>query len=94
VRSDGGTIVYTLGCIQEIRQKLDRNELSTVKQARQVGMSWTEIATPVGVSRQVAWERWHEVDADVAEQAGVVGGRRAYRRTVASSRRIEPPRPR
>jgi DNA invertase Pin-like site-specific DNA recombinase len=56
---------YTLGCIQRIRQKIDQTELSTVKQARQLGMSWTEIATTLGVTRQAAWERWHEIDEAV-----------------------------
>ena len=56
-------ILYTLNCIQEIRTKIDRNELSTVQKARQAGLSWTEIATSLGTSRQAAWERWHELDA-------------------------------
>jgi hypothetical protein len=25
-------------------------------------MSWAEIATALGVTRQAAWERWHEID--------------------------------
>lgn len=53
---------YTLQCVQEIRQKCDRTELRTVRQAREAGLSWTDIATSLGVTRQAAWERWHEVD--------------------------------
>jgi hypothetical protein len=53
---------YTLQCIQEIRQKCDRTELQTVRQAREAGLSWTDIATSLGVTRQAAWERWHQVD--------------------------------
>ena len=55
-------VLYTLRCIQEIRQKCDRTELETVRHARRAGLSWTEIATPLGVTRQSAWERWHELD--------------------------------
>jgi hypothetical protein len=57
-------ILYTLQCVREIRGKIDRTELATVRQARDANISWTEIATSLGVSRQAAWERWHEVDAD------------------------------
>lgn len=55
-------IRYTLTSIQEVRSKLDRNELATVRKARQAGLSWTDIATCLGVTRQAAWERWHELD--------------------------------
>jgi hypothetical protein len=60
---------YTLQCIQEIRQKCDRTELQTVRQAREAGLSWTDIATSLGVTRQAAWERWHEVDGAAAGQS-------------------------
>ncbi len=60
--------MYTLSCIQELRSKIDRNELATVKLARQAGLSWTDIATALGVSRQAAWERWREIDRP--EQTG------------------------
>ena len=58
-------LLYTLQCVQEVRGKIDRTELATVRQAREAGLSWTEIATSLGVSRQAAWERWHELDKDV-----------------------------
>ncbi|WP_227471745.1 AsnC family protein [Paenarthrobacter sp. YJN-5] len=35
----------------------------TVKHARKAGLSWAEIATALGVSRQAVWERWHDIDA-------------------------------
>lgn len=56
-------LLYTLECVQEVRGKIDRTELATVRKARQAGLSWTEIATSLGVSRQAAWEMWHELDA-------------------------------
>jgi hypothetical protein len=30
-------------------------------------MSWTEIATALGVSRQAAWERLHEIDEQLTQ---------------------------
>jgi DNA invertase Pin-like site-specific DNA recombinase len=56
------SLTGTLRCVREIRQKCDATELRTVKLAREAGMSWTEIATALGVTRQSAWERWHELD--------------------------------
>jgi hypothetical protein len=40
---------YTLQCIQEVRAECDRAELQTVRQAREAGLSWTDIATSLGV---------------------------------------------
>jgi hypothetical protein len=62
-------VLHTLVCIQEIRSKMDRNELNTVKQARAAGLSWTDISTALGVTRQSAWERWREVDGDMDDTA-------------------------
>lgn len=55
-------VVATLRAIQHVRQACDNTELLTVKYARKAGLSWAEIATALGVTRQAAWERWHEVD--------------------------------
>jgi hypothetical protein len=55
-------VLYTLTSIRNIRAKVDRSELVTVQKARELGMSWTEIATALGVTRQAAWERLHEMD--------------------------------
>ena len=54
----------TLQAVRTIRQKCDATELRTVRHAREAGMSWTEIATALGVTRQSAWEHWHELDGD------------------------------
>ena len=62
-------VLYTLQCVHEISDKLNRNEYSTVKIARSLGLSWTEIATSLGVSRETAWERWHEIDEGQASAA-------------------------
>lgn len=55
-------VVITLRAIQEVRQECDNTELRTVRHARKAGLSWAEIATALGVSRQAVWERWHEID--------------------------------
>lgn len=62
-------LTATLSAVREVRQKCDRTELQTVRHAREAGMSWTEIATALGVTRQSAWERWHELDQDVGGAA-------------------------
>lgn len=33
-----------------------------MREARKAGLSWTEIAGALGVTRQSAWERFHELD--------------------------------
>jgi len=55
-------VLSTLRCVQQIRQKCDHTELNTVREARKADLSWTEIAGALGVTRQSAWERWHELD--------------------------------
>ena len=55
-------MLTTLSALQEVRQQCDSTELLTVRYARKAGLSWTEIAAALGVKRQSAWERWHEVD--------------------------------
>jgi hypothetical protein len=55
-------LLYTLSCVKQIRQKCDTTEISTVRTARQAGLSWTEIAGALDVTRQAAWERLHELD--------------------------------
>jgi hypothetical protein len=55
-------VVTTLMAIQQVRQTCESTEFMTVKYARKAGLSWTEIAAALGVTRQAAWERWHEID--------------------------------
>jgi hypothetical protein len=55
-------LLYTLSCIRDVRAKIDRNELVVVRRARELDITWTEIATALGVSRQAAWERLRELD--------------------------------
>ena len=55
-------VLLTLSCVKQIREKCDNTELGTVREARKAGLSWTEIAGAIGVTRQSAWERFHELD--------------------------------
>jgi hypothetical protein len=55
-------VLYTLSSIRNVRAKIDRSELVTAQKARELGITWTEIATALGVTRQAAWERLHEMD--------------------------------
>ena len=45
-----------------VRKLLDELEVRMVRTARAGGVSWTEIATPLGISRQTAWEKWRDLD--------------------------------
>ena len=44
--------------IREGSRSLDRWQRKAVKAARKQGMSWGEIGSALGVSRQGAWERF------------------------------------
>ncbi len=50
--------------IGDLRRSLDEAELAAVRQARTSGVSWAEIATRLGITRQAAWERWRDLDSD------------------------------
>jgi hypothetical protein len=63
-------LLLTLRCVQEIRTKCDQTELGTVREARKAGLSWTEVAGALGVTRQSAWERWHELDETLQRDEG------------------------
>ena len=60
-------VITTLMAIQQVRQTCDHTEFATVKYARKAGLSWTEIAAALGVTRQSAWERLHEIDETLPE---------------------------
>jgi DNA-binding Lrp family transcriptional regulator len=63
---DAGSALAALTDIGFLRHLLDQAELSAVRTARRHRTSWAEIATKLGVTRQSAWERWRELDDDVA----------------------------
>jgi hypothetical protein len=64
-------VLQTFASIRNVRAKVDRSELITVRAARQLDMSWTEIAMALGVTRQAAWERFREMDLDGAAESAI-----------------------
>jgi hypothetical protein len=48
-----------------VRGLLDRAELVAVKTARH-DTSWSEIGTLLHITRQSAWESWHDLDEEPA----------------------------
>ncbi|SOJ55258.1 hypothetical protein MSIMFB_02747 [Mycobacterium simulans] len=63
---EGDDALAALSDIGVVRRSLDQAELEAVRAARRHGKSWTEIATHLGVTRQSAWERWHDLDESPA----------------------------
>lgn len=51
-----------LGDLRLVRGLLDEKEQEVVAAARTGGLAWSRIAAALGVSRQAAWERWHDLD--------------------------------
>lgn len=51
-----------LGDVRLVRRLLDEKERDLVILARREDRPWSEIGAALGISRQAAWERWHEVD--------------------------------
>ncbi|WP_082951419.1 PASTA domain-containing protein [Mycobacterium sp. 852002-51057_SCH5723018] len=62
-----------LSDIGTVRRMLDQAELEAVRAARQLGKSWAEIATHLGVTRQSAWERWRDLDHSPGAESATVG---------------------
>ena len=62
----GADALAALADIGLLRRLLDEEELAAVRTARGRGCSWAEIAVKLGVTRQSAWERWRELDANPA----------------------------
>jgi len=59
---DGDSALKALADVRVVRGLLDKAEMNAVRTARQDGKPWAEIATILGVTRQSAWEHWHEFD--------------------------------
>lgn len=71
---DGGDALAALNNIGQLRRLLDETEFAAVRAARRQGKSWAEIAVKLGVTRQSAWERWRDVDAETTAPAEQEGG--------------------
>ena len=59
---DGDSALKALADVRLVRGQLDQAEMNAVRTARRHGKPWAEIATTLGVTRQSAWEHWHEFD--------------------------------
>ena len=62
-RDDGDEARQALADIDLVRGLLDRVELVAATTAPRHGNSWSEIGTTLHMSRQAAWDRWHDIDA-------------------------------
>ncbi len=62
----GDEALAALADIGLLRRLLDQAELAAVRAARRHRKSWAEIAVTLGISRQSAWERWRELDDEMA----------------------------
>ena len=71
---DGGDALAALNNIGQLRRLLDETEFAAVRAARREGKSWAEIAVKLGVTRQSAWERWRDVDAEPGEHEPAPAG--------------------
>ena len=57
---DGG-VVAELVAVAETKQELARREEVAVRRARQQGLSWAEIGTLLGVTRQTMHRKYRKV---------------------------------
>jgi hypothetical protein len=69
-QAGGEGALAALDDIGVLRRLLDRAELVAVRSARRHGKTWAEIATRLGVTRQSAWERWHDLDETAEADTG------------------------
>ncbi len=57
---DGDAALTALADVHLVRSLLERAELIAVRTARRHGKSWAEIATMLHLTRQAAWDKWHD----------------------------------
>ncbi|HET9501573.1 MAG TPA: hypothetical protein VFO98_15070 [Marmoricola sp.] len=55
---DSGSPAERLARVREERHRLAREEAVAVRRARQAGLSWAEIGTLLGVSKQAMHQRY------------------------------------
>jgi len=58
---DDGGIVPELAAVREARQAVTRREEVAVRRARQAGLSWAEIGTLLGVTKQTMHRKYRKV---------------------------------
>ena len=54
-------VVGELAAVREARQQLSRREEVAVRRGRQVGLSWAEIGTLLGVTKQTMHRKYRKV---------------------------------
>lgn len=69
----GEAALRALEDIHFVRNLLDTAELNAVATARRHDSSWAEIATALHLSKQAAWEKWHDLGTDQAEPMTTLG---------------------
>ncbi len=58
---DDGGVVGELAAVREARQQLSRREEVAVRRGRQAGLSWAEIGTLLGVTKQTMHRKYRKV---------------------------------
>ena len=58
---DDGGVVGELAAIAESRRELTRREEVAVRRARHAGLSWAEIGTLLGVTKQTMHRKYRKV---------------------------------
>ena len=60
-KGDGGGVTGELAAVREARKELTRREDVAVRRARHAGLSWAEIGTLLGVTKQTMHRKYHKV---------------------------------
>jgi DNA-directed RNA polymerase specialized sigma24 family protein len=58
---DGDGVVGELAAVAQAKRELSRREDVAVRRARHVGLSWAEIGTLLGVTRQTIHRKYRKV---------------------------------
>lgn len=61
IRDDDGNVVKELAAVAEAKTELARREEVAVRRGRHAGLSWAEIGTLLGVTRQTIHRKYRGV---------------------------------
>ncbi|MDR7255632.1 IS30 family transposase [Nocardioides sp. BE266] len=59
--ADGDDVFHELAAVREAKRDLTRREEVAVRRARHAGLSWAEIGTLLGVTRQTMHRKYRKV---------------------------------
>ena len=59
--ADDGGVIGELAAVAEAKRELTRREEVAVRKARNLGLSWAEIGTLLGVTRQTIHRKYRKV---------------------------------